>query len=195
MTWTTTVLSQTDSCAFVIQGAVYDQATQLPLAFATVQLEGEQDGVYTNEKGIFEFPNLCKKEYNLQVSYIGYKTATHHHDFHHSFVEILLAPKETMLKSIVVAEHSDSDLETGTTNKISGKELAAVKTESFGEVVSQIAGVSTINTGQNVSKPMIHGLHSNRILVINNGLRHEFQNWVWNMRPKLPLLLLMKLKS
>lgn len=175
-----------DSCQFTIQGAVYDQTTKLPLAFATIQLEGLSEGAFTEEDGSFSITGLCEKEYDLQVSYIGYKTVVHHHDFHHPFLEILLVPKETLLESVVVeAERNGSNLRTTTSATLSGQQLEAVKTESFGDAVSQIAGVNTISTGQNVAKPMIHGLHSNRILVINNGLRHEFQNWGIDHAPEL----------
>lgn len=177
---------QADSCQFVIQGVVFDQTTKEPLAFATVQLEGFSEGTYTAEDGSFKISGLCEKEYDLQVSYIGYKTAVHHHDFHHPSLEILLVPKETLLESVVVeAERNGSSLQTTTAATLSGQALEAVKTESFGEAVSQIAGVNTISTGQNVSKPIIHGLHSNRILLINNGLRHEFQNWGIDHAPEL----------
>lgn len=175
-----------DSCNFVLRGAVYDQATKEPLAFATVQIDDMATGAYTDENGVFELTNLCRKEYDLRVSYVGYKTVVHHHDFHHPFEEIFLAPKETLLESIVVeAVRSRGGMESTTAAKLSGRELDAVRTESFGEAVSQIAGVNTVNTGQNVSKPIIHGLHSNRILVINNGLRHEFQNWGIDHAPEL----------
>lgn len=181
-----TVAQVVDTCDFVIKGAVYDQVTKEPLAFATVQLEGLSVGTNANEEGLFELSGLCDKEFDLKVSYVGYKVATHHHDFHHPFVEIFLAPKETLLESIIVeAERSGSNLQTTTAAKLSGRELEAVKTESFGEAVSQITGVNTISTGQNVTKPIIHGLHSNRILIINNGLRHEFQNWGIDHAPEL----------
>ena len=177
---------QVDSCNYIIEGAVYDQATRLPLAYATVQLTTVTGGVYTDAEGGFSFPRLCAKEHDLRVSYVGYKTVTHHHDFYHPFVKIYLAPEKTLLESIVVeAERTERDLATGTSTKISGKALAAVKTESFGEVVSQLPGVSTISTGQNIAKPIIHGLHSNRVLIMNNGLRHEFQNWGVDHAPEI----------
>ena len=34
-----------------------------------------------------------------------------------------------------------------------------------------------LQTGSTISKPIIHGLHSNRILTINNGVRQEGQQW------------------
>lgn len=175
-----------DSCTYVVKGAVFDQLTKEPLAYASVVLDSFGLGTSTDEQGFFEIKGLCRKEYEVRVSYIGYKTAVHHHDFHHPYVEILLAPEETLLGSVVVeAERTSNNLQTSTAARLSGRELESVKTESFADAVSQISGVSTISTGQNVAKPIIHGLHSNRILVINNELRHEFQNWGIDHAPEI----------
>lgn len=182
----TTAFTQVDSCTFTIQGSIYDQLTKEPLQYATVQLKGRSIGTYTDEKGNFEFTKLCEKEYDLEVSYVGYKTATHHHDFYHPSVEIYLAPEGTILNGIVVeAKASESNLQTIGSSKLSREELASVQTESFGDAVSLIPGVTTVKSGQNVAKPVIHGLHSNRILVVNNGLRHEFQNWGIDHAPEI----------
>jgi hypothetical protein len=93
---TTSLFSQIDTCQTTIQGRVYDQSTKLPLLYATVQIKNQSTGAYTDEKGNFELNAPCQKEYDLQVSYVGYKTIVHHHDFHHPFVEIYLAPEGTM---------------------------------------------------------------------------------------------------
>ncbi|MEL6277155.1 MAG: TonB-dependent receptor plug domain-containing protein, partial [Bacteroidota bacterium] len=135
-------------------------------------------GTTTDEEGYFEFVDLCEKEYDLLFSFLGYKAVNHHHDFHHPFLEIYLAPEEYTLESVIVeAESSQSNLQSITTTKISSADIAASGTESLGDAVSKITGVSTLRSGQNVVKPIIHGLHSNRVLTINNGIRHEFQNW------------------
>ncbi|MEO0733537.1 MAG: TonB-dependent receptor, partial [Bacteroidota bacterium] len=164
----------------------YDATTKEPLAFVSVQLDGTTQGGLTEEDGSFMFTSLCEKEYDLSFSFVGYKTVSHHHDFHHPFLEIFLAPEEYLLESIVVEATSlRSGLASSTSAQLSGEELEAVASESFGDAVSQIAGVSVLKTGQNVAKPIIHGLHSNRVLVINNGLRHEFQNWGEDHAPEI----------
>ncbi|QCK15282.1 cobalamin receptor protein [Mangrovivirga cuniculi] len=44
-----------------------------------------------------------------------------------------------------------------------------------------------ISTGSNITKPMIHGLHGNRILILNDGVRHAFQNWGKDHAPEIDL--------
>ncbi|MEO0339687.1 MAG: TonB-dependent receptor, partial [Bacteroidota bacterium] len=183
----TIVFSQNqDSCSYTIAGKVVDQSTKSPLAYANVILEGTSIGTVTDEQGNFEILNLCEKEYDIEFSFVGYKSKKHHHDFYHDYMEIQLAPEQTIMESVVIeAERSRSGLQSSTSAKLSGEALESVKTESFGEAVSQITGVSMLSTGQNVAKPIIHGLHSNRVLVINNGLRHEFQNWGIDHAPEI----------
>ncbi|MEZ4991436.1 MAG: TonB-dependent receptor, partial [Saprospiraceae bacterium] len=174
------------SCKYEIRGKVYDAESKTPLPYVSVQLEGTNQGAITDETGLFEFHELCKEEYDLIFSFLGYKTVRHHHDFHHPFLEIYLAPEGYLLESVVVEASSlQSSLNTISTSKLSGDKLEAVASESLGDVVSEIAGVGTLKTGQNIVKPVIHGLHSNRILIINNGLRHEFQNWGEEHAPEI----------
>ncbi len=178
--------AQTGGCSFTIEGVVYDIETKEPLPLVNILVKGTGIGTVADENGYFKLENLCEKEYDIVFSYIGYKSTAHHHDFHHPFFEIFLAPDEFMLESIVVeAEASKSGLSSAASTKLAGKELAAVASESLGDVASQITGVNTLSTGQNIVKPVIHGLHSNRILVINNGLRHEFQNWGTDHAPEI----------
>ena len=175
-----------EKCTYLIQGVVYDHSTKAPLPYASVLIEKVNIGTTTDENGHFIIEKLCEKEYDLAISFIGYKTLRHHHDFHHSNIEIYLAPDEMMLESILVeAEHTESGLSTTTSTKLSAKEMVLEQSSSLGELTSRIPGLTTISSGQNVVKPVIHGLHSNRILLINNGLRHEFQNWGTDHAPEI----------
>ncbi|MFZ9046995.1 MAG: TonB-dependent receptor, partial [Cyclobacteriaceae bacterium] len=41
----------------------------------------------------------------------------------------------------------------------------------------ELTGISLLKAGSNISKPIVHGLHSNRVLLINDGLRQGYQAW------------------
>ncbi|MEO0875259.1 MAG: carboxypeptidase-like regulatory domain-containing protein, partial [Bacteroidota bacterium] len=91
--WSTKAQQATLSdCPYSIQGQVFDAQTKEPLAFVSVQLKDTNKGTETDDKGAFEFTALCEQEYDLAFSYLGYQSLTHHHDFHHPFLEIYLAP-------------------------------------------------------------------------------------------------------
>jgi iron complex outermembrane recepter protein len=59
--------------------------------------------------------------------------------------------------------------------------------------LKSITGVTTIQTGPTISKPMIHGLYGNRILIMNNGVRLEGQSWGAEHAPEIDPFIATKL--
>ncbi len=173
-------------CKHEVKGTIYDARTSEPLAFVSIVLEGTDRGAVSDEEGNFIIAELCETEYDLLFSYIGYKSVRHHHDYYHPEVEIYLAPTDYALQSVVI-EHDaiEQGLATLSVTRMDARELEPISSETFGDVVSELAGVGVLKTGQNIVKPIVHGLHSNRVLIINNGLRHEMQNWGEDHAPEI----------
>jgi iron complex outermembrane receptor protein len=175
-----------DDCSYVVDGEVYNLDTEEPIPYVTVSIKGTNKGTVTNENGQFRFEGLCEKEYDLVFSHIGYKTLAHHHDYFQKDHKIFLAPNDLMLQSIVVlGESKIQDLATVSFSKIDDEMMKWHKGNTLGNILEQVSGVSSLSTGQNIVKPMIHGLHSNRILIVNNGINHEFQNWGAEHAPEI----------
>ncbi len=180
------VWAQSQNCDNAVEGHLYDYSTGEPLPYGTVQVKGTQKGTTADENGYFKISNICNKEFDLIFSFIGYKEKTHHHDIYHKLPKIYLAPSSFTLESIVVeGESNHGDLESATVSSLSATELEQNKTGSLASLAGNISGVSVIKTGQNIMKPVIHGLFSNRVLIINNGVRHEFQNWGADHAPEI----------
>ena len=166
------------SCTYSIEGRIFDLKTKAPLPFASVKIKGTTIGDIADENGYFKIENLCETEFNLLFSYVGYKPVTHHHDSYHDIPEIYLAPDNLYLNSVIIeGEKVSGKLESTSRQKIDTRVLEKKQMASLGEITNELSGVSMLQTGQNIAKPIIHGLHSNRVLIINNGIRHEFQNW------------------
>jgi iron complex outermembrane receptor protein/hemoglobin/transferrin/lactoferrin receptor protein len=60
---------------------------------------------------------------------------------------------------------------------IGGDEKRALQTSNLGTTIDQLAGVSSINTGSQVGKPVIRGLSLNRIRVLTNDVGLNFQQY------------------
>ncbi|MEM8967497.1 MAG: TonB-dependent receptor [Bacteroidota bacterium] len=175
-----------DSCQYQVAGQVLDLSNEQPLAFASVQIDGTSQGTVTDEQGYFRITQICPREFDLIVSFVGYKTAIHHHDPFHKNPRILLAPDSLTLKSVVIEDEAlTGELFSGSISGLSAQELNTYQSQSLGNLASRISGVSGLKTGQNIVKPIIHGLHSNRVLIVNNGVRHEFQNWGTEHAPEI----------
>ncbi len=171
-------------CKGVIRGQVLDVDTKEPLPFATVIIVDSQNGVVSDENGFFSLTGICEEEVHLEVQFVGYKKLIHHHDFHHSDPVIYMASDETLLESIIVEESRSEELQSLSIQRKEIDKLSLVST-SIGDLTEQLTGVSILKTGANISKPIIHGLHSNRVLVINDGVRHAYQVWGQEHAPEI----------
>jgi len=60
---------------------------------------------------------------------------------------------------------------------VSGKDLRQTTSTNIIDALSRQPGVSQITTGSGISKPIIRGLGYNRIIVMNEGIRQEGQQW------------------
>lgn len=59
---------------------------------------------------------------------------------------------------------------------LAGSDLLAAKGGSLAETLERIPGVASLKTGT-VAKPMVNGLHSQRLVVVEDGIRLEGQSW------------------
>ncbi|MDN5213228.1 TonB-dependent receptor [Fulvivirgaceae bacterium BMA12] len=177
-----------DSCTYKIQGSIVDAKTKQPIPFAAVMIKNKQQGVVADKHGKFLLDKLCGREHTLVCSSVGYKPATHHHDAHHKEPVIYMAPSASELKSVVVeGEAIVGDMQSIALDKIDGAELATKATRSLASAIGDIQGITFISTGSNVQLPVIHGLYGNRILIINNGVKHGFQNWGSDHAPEIDI--------
>ena len=60
---------------------------------------------------------------------------------------------------------------------ISNRTLAYINAANVIGAISHQPGLSQITTGSSISKPVIRGLGYNRIVVVNDGIRQEGQQW------------------
>jgi hypothetical protein len=58
----------------ILRGRVFEEINNESIPFANVVLQGTQYGTTTDDNGKFEFKNLEPGLYNIQVSFIGYRT-------------------------------------------------------------------------------------------------------------------------
>ena len=56
-------------------------------------------------------------------------------------------------------------------------QLRVAQAPSLGETINGLVGVHSINEGPAIGKPVIRGLSSSRVLVLDNGQRIETQGW------------------
>jgi iron complex outermembrane receptor protein len=80
---------------------------------------------------------------------------------------------------VVTGVTGDTKLKNSTApiSIVSGKELRQTTSTNIIDAIAKQPGVSQITTGSGISKPIIRGLGYNRIIVMNEEIRQEGQQW------------------
>lgn len=68
---------------------------------------------------------------------------------------------------------------------VSKEKLRQQKSENLAEVLRNTSGVAVLQNGANNSKPIIHGLSNQRLLLINNGVKLGAQHWGTDHAPEI----------
>lgn len=68
---------------------------------------------------------------------------------------------------------------------LSGEDLERTRGGSLAEIIRSVPGVTMLQTGATITKPVIHGMYGNRILILNNGIRQEGQQWGSEHAPEI----------
>ncbi|MEO1256270.1 MAG: carboxypeptidase-like regulatory domain-containing protein, partial [Bacteroidota bacterium] len=153
------LIGQSHGCDQVIKGRILSLETDEPLPYATIKILDTNMGSIADEEGYFIIDGICDQEIHLEVRFIGYKTIVHHHDFHHADPVIYMAADETLLESVIIEESRLGELKSMVVQRMEVDKLELINS-SIGDITNQTTGVSLLKTGSNISKPMIHGLHS-----------------------------------
>ncbi len=174
-----TAIGYSQNCTNTLSGYVIDLHDNSVLSNATVIVAGSEDLFTTDEDGKYIIPNLCDATYNLQVS--------------HPFCEtqaIKVTVNGNTTRNINMEHHLESlgDVEliahahkakskTGTETVVAHDILESNSAGSLGDALNQLSGVTSLNTGNTVVKPVIQGLHSSRVVLITEGTRLQDQEW------------------
>jgi len=184
------MMAQDTPCACCVKGKVLDTETKEPIPYATVNVKNTERFVQTNKDGDFVFEDLCPENYTLIISCLGYANSSqeHHHepDNHNHFY---LVKDITGLDEVLIEAERSKEKGTETISQItlSKAEIQSVPTQSLGAALAKVEGVTFASTGSNIQLPVIHGLSGNRILILNNGVKHAFQNWGMDHAPEINL--------
>ncbi len=165
---------------YELKGNVVDEKDR-PLPGASVFLYPVKEGTITGANGFFVIDNLSKGQYIIKISFIG----------HAPLIDTLmingdktynarLEMTSLSLQEVVVTDHY-----TETRKKEEPLNIEIVNDDylkqnlggSLMNSLERLPGVTTIDIGSGQSKPVIRGLGFNRVVVVENGIKHEAQQW------------------
>ena len=139
----------------------------------------------SDEYGKFLLEDLCPEEDSLVFSRIGYQDSLI--SIEGDFWTVSLTERSVQLENVMISDEREkiSGTQTMSRQSINLEDKVVDRTSSLASIASEIDGVTFISTGSNVERPVIHGLYGNRVLVLNNYIKHGFQNWGDDHAPEI----------
>jgi iron complex outermembrane recepter protein len=161
----------------IYEGKVYDKSNKEPLIGVNVFIPDLSVGDVTDEKGNFVFKEIPKGVFNVQFSFIGYKTEIkeiHLHD-DSEYTDVYLSHSVIQSQEIVVSggKHTAQHENAIKIETLSKNSLVENQNISLLKSLSNIPGIDAISKGTGIATPVIRGLSTSNILVLNNGIRLE----------------------
>jgi iron complex outermembrane receptor protein len=171
-------IAAAQECTLNFKGNVKDFHDGTSLVGATLLVEGSKKYAVTDINGDFVLKNLCKKTYWLIVSHISCDTKRVQIDLtKESFKVIRLEHHIEELNEITVTGEAAKRTQTAQESVLKDNILERYSSQSLADALQEIPGVSSLNTGNSIAKPVINGLHSSRVLIMTNNVRLQDQEW------------------
>ena len=174
-------------CNLVFEGKVVDLHDNSPVSAAVIQVVGSDETVFSNAYGVFILENQCPKKINLKISHlncedlytefnINKSTSRRFYLEHHieSLEEVVVEESKIKKLSSTAPSYALTELQK---DQYSGRGLA--------KALEQISGVNILNTGNVISKPVIHGMFGSRVGIIYDGVPIENQQWGQDHAPNI----------
>lgn len=152
-----------------------------PLAGASITLPDLRKGAISNEKGIFKISNISAGRYLVEVSFTGYASIVETVDVLDAGEKVFsLKPSFLETESVTVTGVSSATSTKRTpipVDIVKKEDLLRGTSTNLVDALTKTPGVAQIATGPAISKPVIRGLGYNRVVIVNDGIRQEGQQW------------------
>ncbi len=174
-----------ESCKLVVTGKVIDEHDGKPLSFADLLVLDSGAGTTTSEKGEFRLDGVCPGEITIRVSHIGCESQEQTFSVVADTVVSFFLEHHTQFLEMVEVEATKPHEDIAGRTELALEKIQRNEGQSLAELLDDLQGVQSMKNGGNIAKPMIHGLHSNRIVIVHQDTRVEGQQWGGEHAPEL----------
>ena len=172
-----------------LRGAVLDSVTGLPLSAIPVTVLPQRSIVSTDATGRFVLIGFLPDSVTILVRAVGYRPVSRVVNLTRGSVvdTVRLAKAVVQLEQVTVRQDSVAVfLSTAqVSSTLAGAALREQRGQTLGETLKDLPGVSIIQYGPSIAKPVVRGLHSQRIATISAGVSLEGQQWGGEHAPEV----------
>jgi iron complex outermembrane receptor protein len=161
-------------------GSVVDNKNK-PVIGARVLLKSLNKADVSNAQGDFSIDDLTQNTFVIEISCIGYETLIQRIELTENKKYIFQLEAALVKLDGVVVEGNYVELKKEKTSLnieiVNDDYLRQNLGGSLMKSLERLPGLSTIDIGSGQSKPVIRGLGFNRVVVVENSIKHEAQQW------------------
>ena len=166
-----------DSCRNSVKITVVETHNFNPVHPAVLFIKELSRAWETNEDGVVIIDSICDGNYAVHIHAFDYKDKEDVIRISGNIpIRIKVDHIEHFLSEVSVVEEAGRTI-LQSKEQLSHEELKNARGKNLADMLQKVTGVSTLSSGGTIMKPVIHGLHSNRIVMLNNGIRQEDQQW------------------
>ncbi|UPT65275.1 MAG: TonB-dependent receptor [Sphingobacteriales bacterium JAD_PAG50586_3] len=176
------------TCNLKLTGTVTDSHDGEKLEFAALGILQLQKQAFTKSDGTFEFTNLCPGTYTIVCRHLGCKDTTFSVTVNeNTALSIVMPHKLNQLKEVDINSEKTNHADAAGLSvvSVSSQQLQPLLGGTLGDILKVAPGVTTLQTGATITKPMVNGFTGNRIVIMNNGVRLEGQQWGGEHAPEI----------
>lgn len=164
-----------------IHGKLVDANSGESIAGALIRLPDISRQTVTDEKGQFNLFQVPAGHHVLEISALGFAIRVEHLELNADLdLNFQLTPNVTENAGVIITGVGSATTIRKTPVAISTMRRQALLQSASTNIVdamTALPGVSAVSTGPAISKPIIRGLGANRIVVMQDGVRQEGQQW------------------
>src|SRR4030095_14116980 len=164
-----------------MSGKITDAKTGDPLAGASIYFPDLRIGGAADNKGVYKIQNIPQGKYLLEITYLGYSSIVETVELTGDVQkDFFLTPSYIENQAVTVMGVSSATSVRRTpipVNIVKKEDLFRNASTNLIDNLAKTPGVSQVSTGPAISKPFIRGLGYNRVIVVNDGIKQEGQQW------------------
>lgn len=174
-----------EDCSLTLSGYITDLGTGEPLEFVNIYVEETGQGTISDSLGYYQISGLCAGHLHLSMSHIGCQSQEYHIDIDSdATANYFLNHTDHVIHDVQITA-AQLPIATQFYESVGDLTITDQSYSSLTDLASLVPGVSSINNGGGISKPVVHGLYGNRLAIFNNGVAQSGQQWGTDHSPEI----------
>lgn len=166
---------------YLLQGKVFTVENQPIVGANIVQDNSKTPGTTTGNNGSFTFGRLPEGNYRIIFSALGFeKRSIAFYLAGDTSLLIILKPGIVTLSEVEIINDYHEYRRSNDSRPVEVVNEQFIRRNMAGSLMQsleRLPGVNSISIGSGQSKPVIRGLSFNQVVVAENGIKHESQQW------------------